>query len=41
MKVVEIDPRGDPEIPFRVAARAWRIASGVASALELLTSHSP
>lgn len=41
MKVVEIDPTGDPEIPFQVAARAWRIASGVASALELLTSHSP
>jgi len=37
-KVVEIDPRGDPEIPFRVAARAWRIASGVASALEILAS---
>ncbi len=36
MKVVEIDPRGDPEVPFQVAERAQRIAGGVVSALELL-----
>ena len=36
LKAVEIDPRGDLGIPFRVAERAWRIAGGVISALELL-----
>lgn len=35
LKAVEIDPRGDSGIPFRVAERAWRIAGGVVSALEL------
>jgi xanthine dehydrogenase accessory factor len=41
IKAVEIDPRGDPGIPFRVAERAWRIAGGVVSALELLELVSP
>ena len=36
LKAVEIDPRGNSEIPFRVAERAWRIAGGVVSALQLL-----
>lgn len=37
IKVVEIDPRGDPMVCFKVAERAQRIASGVASALALLS----
>ncbi|HAF69883.1 MAG: Selenium-dependent molybdenum hydroxylase system protein, YqeB family [Acetothermia bacterium 64_32] len=41
MKVVELDPRGDPAIPFRVAPRAERIASGVASALQLIPLGAP
>jgi xanthine dehydrogenase accessory factor len=36
-KVVEIDPRGDPMVCFKVAERAQRIAGGVASALALLS----
>ena len=36
VKAVEIDPRIDRNVPFRVAERAWRIAGGVISALELL-----
>ncbi len=35
-KVVEIDPRGDPAVCFRVAERSWRIAAGVLEALDLL-----
>ncbi len=36
IKVVEIDPRGDPVVCFRVAERSWRIAAGVLEALDLL-----
>ncbi|NOX44460.1 MAG: EF2563 family selenium-dependent molybdenum hydroxylase system protein [Caldiserica bacterium] len=35
-KVVEIDPRGDPQVCFRVAERSWRIAAGVLEALDIL-----
>lgn len=35
MKVVEIDPRGDPSIPFKISERSLRVASGVAEALRL------
>lgn len=36
IKVVEIDPRGDPSVCFRVADRSWRIAAGVLESLDLL-----
>jgi len=35
-KAVEIDPRGDPQVCFRVADRSWRIAAGVLEALGIL-----
>lgn len=35
-KAVELDPRGDPRVCFRVADRSWRIAAGVLEALDLL-----
>lgn len=35
-KVVELDPRGDPAVCFRIADRSWRIAAGVISALREL-----
>jgi xanthine dehydrogenase accessory factor len=35
MKVVEIDPRRDPSIPFKISERSLRIASAVAEALRL------
>lgn len=36
MKVAEIDPRGDPAIPYALSTRSLRIAEGVAEALRLL-----
>ncbi len=36
MKVVEIDPRRDPQIPFALASRSLRIAEGVVEAISLL-----
>lgn len=37
MKVVEIDPRRDPTLPYRISTRSLRIAEGVVEALRLLT----
>lgn len=37
MKVVEVDPRPDPTIPFKIAERSLCIASGVVEALRLLS----
>lgn len=34
-KVAEIDPRGDPAIPFKLSVRSLRIAEGVVQALSL------
>lgn len=36
MKVAELDPRGDPSIPFKVSTRSLRIAEGVVQAIQLL-----
>ncbi len=36
MKVVEIDPRPDPALPFRLSTRSLKIAEGVVEALRLL-----
>lgn len=33
-KAVEVDPRGDPDLPYRVADRARTVASGVLASLE-------
>lgn len=40
MKVVEIDPRRDPQIPFRISIRSLRIAEGVAEAIQLLRGRA-
>ena len=37
MKVVEIDPRSDPTIPFKISDRSLCIAAGVVKALHLLS----
>lgn len=36
IKVVEIDPRRDPQIPFSLASRSLRVAQGVVEAIALL-----
>ena len=40
-KVVEIDPRGDPSIPFKICERSLRVASGVVEALRLSALSKP
>ncbi|MGB9757524.1 MAG: selenium-dependent molybdenum cofactor biosynthesis protein YqeB [Candidatus Bipolaricaulaceae bacterium] len=40
MKVVEIDPRKDPQIPFALASRSLRIAEGVVEAISLLRGNA-
>ncbi|MGQ9699629.1 MAG: selenium-dependent molybdenum cofactor biosynthesis protein YqeB [Candidatus Bipolaricaulaceae bacterium] len=40
MKVAEIDPRGDPQIPFQICTRSLRIAEGVVKALKLLRGNA-
>lgn len=40
MKVAEIDPRPDPTLPFRIADRSLRIATGVVEALTRLRGNA-
>ncbi len=40
MKVLEIDPRPDPLLPFRLATRSLRVAEGVVEAISLLRGRA-
>ncbi|MBC7222128.1 EF2563 family selenium-dependent molybdenum hydroxylase system protein [Candidatus Bipolaricaulota bacterium] len=40
MKVLEIDPRPDPTLPFKIATRSLKIAEGVVEAISLLRGRA-